>query len=134
MRSIEWEEKYSVGIELIDNQHKVFIGILNDLYSAIINKKELSVLDDIFSQLVAYTHFHFQTEERYFDEFDYEGAEAHKIAHRALSDQVVAMQQKYDDVMKNPFELMDFLEDWLIEHIMGMDKLYSQCFKEHGLK
>lgn len=129
-----WKDEYSVGVSMIDAQHQMFIGIINELYAAITSKKEKDVLDGIFSQLVSYTQFHFQTEERYFDEFDYEGAEEHKAAHKKLVDQVLELQVKKTDLTENPFELMDFLEDWLIDHIIGMDKLYGPCFNEHGLK
>jgi hemerythrin len=128
-----WKDEYSVGVAMIDAQHQMFIGIINELYSAIMSKKEKDVLDDIFKQLVAYTQFHFQTEERYFDEFDYDGTEEHKAAHKKLVDQVVELQNQESDIMQDPFKLLDFLEDWLIDHIMGMDKLYGPCFNEHGL-
>ena len=131
---LEWKDEYSVGVELIDAQHKMFVGIINELYEAIVAKKDKEALDNIFKQLVAYTQFHFQTEERYFDEFKYEGAEEHKTAHKALIDQVAELQQQKTDIMDDPFKLMDFLEDWLIDHIMGMDKLFGPCFNEHGLK
>jgi hemerythrin-like metal-binding protein len=129
-----WKDEYSVGVELIDAQHKMFVGIVNELYEAIVTKKEKEVLDNIFKQLVAYTQFHFQTEERYFDEFQYEGADAHKAAHKDLINQVAELQQSKKDIMDDPFKLMDFLEDWLIDHIMGMDKLFGPCFNQHGLK
>ncbi len=132
--SLVWKDEYSVGVELIDAQHKMFIGIINELYTAIIDKKEDSILDDIFKQLVSYTQFHFQTEERYFDEFNYEDAEAHKAAHQKLCDQIVELQKQESDIMKDPFKLLDFLEDWLIDHIMGMDMKYTACFNAHGLK
>lgn len=129
-----WKDEYSVGVAMIDAQHQMFIGIINELYSAIMAKKEDDILDDIFNQLVAYTQFHFQTEERYFDEFDYEGAAEHKRAHQDLRDQIADLQKQESDIMKDPFKLLDFLEDWLIDHIIGMDKLYGPCFNEHGLK
>ncbi len=134
MVKLEWKDEYSVGVELIDAQHKMFVGIVNELYEAIVTKKDKEALDNIFKQLVAYTQFHFQTEERYFDEFQYEGAEEHKTAHKALIDQIAELQQQKTDIMDDPFKLMDFLEDWLIDHIMGMDKLFGPCFNEHGLK
>ncbi len=129
-----WKDEYSVGVAMIDAQHQMFIGIINELYAAIMSKKEKDVLDDIFNQLVAYTQFHFQTEERYFDEFGYEGAAEHKAAHKRLCDQIADLQKQESDIMQDPFKLLDFLEDWLIDHIIGMDKLYGPCFNEHGLK
>ncbi len=135
MSGFEWKEEYSVGVELIDTQHKMFVGILNDLYAAIMAQKEDLILDDIFDQLVKYTEFHFQTEERYFDEFHYEGSEEHKAEHARLCADIAVLREKKEGSLKsNPFELLDFLEAWLIEHIMDMDKKYTTCFHEHGLK
>jgi hemerythrin-like metal-binding protein len=134
MVKLEWKDEYSVGVELIDAQHKMFVGIVNELYEAIVTKRDKEALDNIFKQLVSYTQFHFQTEERYFDEFQYEGAVEHKAIHKALIDQVAELQNSKTDIMDDPFKLMDFLEDWLIDHIIGMDKLFGPCFNEHGLK
>lgn len=132
--SFAWKPEYSVGVQLIDEQHKMFVSITNELYVAIQGKKGDVVVKDILNQLIAYTQFHFQTEERYFDEFDYEGSAEHKAAHQALIKQVTDLQRRETEITEDPFKLMDFLEDWLIEHIMGMDKLYGPCFNQHGLK
>ena len=135
MSGFEWKEEYSVGVELIDTQHKMFVGILNDLYAAIMAQKEDLILDDIFDQLVKYTEFHFQTEERYFDEFHYEGSEEHKAEGARLGADIAGLREKKEGRRKrSPFERRDFLEAWLIEHIMDMDKKYTTCFHEHGLK
>ncbi len=134
MQKLEWKDEYSVGVALIDEQHKMFVGIMNELYSAIVEKKEKTVIDDVFKQLVAYTQFHFQTEERYFDEFKYEGAQEHKEAHAKLRHQIAELEERKDGIFEDPFLLMDFLEDWLVNHIMGMDKQYGPCFREHGLE
>lgn len=134
MSTFAWKDEYSVGVQLIDEQHKMFVGIINEMYAAIQEKKGNIVLKDIFNQLVAYTQFHFQTEERYFDEFNYDGSVEHKAAHQALIKQVTDLQGKEAEIMEDPFKLFDFLEDWLVEHIMGMDKRYGPCFNQHGLK
>jgi hemerythrin-like metal-binding protein len=135
MVAIEWSKKYSVGVEMFDEQHKVFFGIINDLYASIMERKEREVLGDIFEQLLKYTDFHFESEERYFDEFHYEHAVEHKEAHRLLTERLLALKTRWDEgALDNPYELLDFLEDWLVEHIMGMDRQYHECFHAHGLK
>ncbi len=135
MATLKWKEEYSVGVDMFDEQHKVFFRIVSDLHEAITRGKEQTVLDDIFRQLVKYTEFHFESEERYFDEFHYEDAVEHKEAHAHLCKQIADLKEKKEQQkLDDPYELLDFLEDWLIEHIMGMDKKYGPCFKEHGLK
>ena len=78
---------------------------------------------------------HFATEEKYFDEFKYEGAEEHKAEHRKLEKSVADMQKraKAGDLTFT-VELLDFFEDWLIKHLAEMDQKYVKCFNEHGLR
>lgn len=134
MERLQWKDEFAIGVELIDTQHKVLVGIINELYEAIIAKKEGDFLDGIFKRLVEYAQLHFETEERYFDQFSYADAETHKKAHKDLHDQLVELQDKKDDLVDNPFQLMDFLEDWLIDHDVYTDKLFGPCFNENGLK
>lgn len=135
MTKIEWSDKYSVGVEMFDDQHKVFFGIINDLYASIIERKEREVLGDIFDQLLKYMDFHFETEERYFDEFHYEHATEHREAHQRLTERLLELRARWETgTLDNPYEVLDFLEDWLVEHIMGMDRQYHDCFLAHGLK
>jgi hemerythrin len=30
-------------------------------------------------------------------------------------------------------DLLDFLEDWLVDHLNGQDKKYTECFNKNGL-
>jgi hemerythrin-like metal-binding protein len=134
MGLFEWKDEYSVGVEIIDAQHKVFVGIINELHMAITEKKDPAVFEEIFKRITEYMDDHFQTEERYFDEFQYEGATEHTAVHRMLRARLVELNEwRKQNPKKPPFELLDFLEDWLVEHIL-MDKKYGQCFRSHGLQ
>ena len=56
--------------------------------------------------------------------------------HLRTADELVR-KKKYDDALfeiEFAFELVDFLEDWLINHLMIVDRKYIKCFHEHGLK
>ena len=131
---LEWEAEYSVGVELIDNQHKKMFETINALIDSIDNFPTQEKLNDIIQRLIAYKKFHFSTEEKYFDEFDYEFTEEHKAKHEEFSkkvDEIVASGK--EDVLSLAFSLVDFLEDWLIHHILKEDQKYVKCFKEHGL-
>src|SRR3989339_1805386 len=85
---IEWKKEYSVGVEEIDDQHKYFISLLNDLYDAIIAGKSRAELNELFLYLADYAEKHFATEERYFDEFGYEGTVEHKAKHQEMRDEI----------------------------------------------
>ena len=130
-----WEEIYNTGITEIDKQHQMFVGTLNKLYEAIELSKEKEEMEEIFEGLVNYGKYHFATEEKYFDAFHYEGASEHKTKHEEFRKRIEGYQEKLnDDKMEFTNELVGFLEDWLANHIMDVDKKYVPCFKEHGLK
>jgi hemerythrin len=132
--AIEWFDVYSIDIKEIDLQHKHFIGILDNLYQTI-KKGEAKELDRILKDLSDYAEMHFATEERYFDQFNYENAEEHKKEHRKLAADVEKFLKRKD---KNKViicnELLEFLEEWLHDHMANQDQKFTQCFKKHGLK
>jgi hemerythrin len=134
---IEWKEEYSVGVKLIDDQHKVFVGILNELYESSASDKVKESLTHIMDELVSYAGYHFATEEKYFDEFHYEGKEEHVGLHKNLAAKVYQFKKRMEGGENNQeiiWELVDFLEDWLVDHLNTADKKYTKCFNEHGLR
>jgi len=134
-KKLEWEEKYSVGVKEIDDQHQRMFTVINELLEAINTNTPEQHLDDIIKTLVEYKIFHFATEEKYFKEFNYEETEAHIKKHREFNTKLNTLKEKYpENNIVFAFELIDFLEDWLIDHLMVVDKRYVNCFKAHGLK
>jgi hemerythrin len=131
---IEWIPEYSVEVKEIDDQHKKFVLLLNDLADAVEIGCEEIALSDILAQLVGYAGYHFATEERYFDEFHYENADVHKIEHHKFREQVAEFQKNYVGREKDyATKIMEFMKDWIVVHIKTADKAYSECFKQHGL-
>ena len=109
---VDWSEEFSVGVKEIDQQHKRFIVIMNDLYEALENQDERIVLGDIITQLAAYANYHFLTEEKYMDEYDYEGTTQHKKEHQALRDDIAVFGEKYQqNEEKYAQELLHFVKN-----------------------
>jgi hemerythrin-like metal-binding protein len=132
--AIQWSEDLSVGVKEIDEQHQEFVSILNNLYEFIYQSKNREELGILLGQLASYADKHFKTEEKYFDQFNYEFAEEHKEEHRKLTQKVVDFQASFLAGEKEiNVELVDFLEDWLVHHLGNHDKKYMQCFKDNGL-
>lgn len=130
-----WENKYSVGVEEIDNQHKLMFSTINVLLDAINTNTASEHLGQIIDSLIKYKVFHFATEEKYFKEFNYEDAEDHISKHQSFNDKLASLKEKYPEYnIEFAFALVDFLEDWLLDHLMVVDQKYVKCFKEHGLK
>jgi hemerythrin len=134
MKTIEWTEELSVNVKEIDDQHKHFVGLIDDLYSAIMSNKADNLLNGVIDDLVKYAGIHFDTEEKYFDKFQYEHGDEHKVAHSALTARVLEFSNdKSENRTALAMKLLDFLENWLVEHLEIHDKKYTKCFNEHGL-
>lgn len=130
----EWKKEYSVNVKEIDDQHKRFIGLLDRLYKSILNNTVQAELAVILKELLEYAHLHFDTEEKYFDKFHYENAVEHKTEHRRLLGEIEDFAKRHASrEVDISFELIDFLEDWLVCHLAMQDHKYVKCFNEHGL-
>lgn len=134
---ITWNEAYSLGVVEIDVQHKKMFSIINRLYSAMQAATEKTELAIILGELAAYADYHFSTEEKYFEEFDYDEKEAHIKAHNVYIDKVTEFLREYNSKENTAVlsvKILDFLKEWWTGHILGEDRGYVDCFHEHGLK
>ena len=132
---LEWDNKYSVGVEVIDQQHQKMFTTINELIDTVSNYPTKEKVMGVVASLVEYKKFHFATEEKYFKDFNFDGADDHIAKHQQFSDKLVEIQNESgDDYVLFAFKLVDFLEDWLIDHLMTTDQLYKDCFAAHGLK
>ena len=132
---ISWTDDLSVGIAKIDEQHKGLVALINELNAAMRQRRSESVLAGVLERLKQYTVQHFATEEDYFDRFGYPEAPAHKKAHRELVEKVLAFEEELKSGRaKVTMEIMRFLKDWLVGHIMGTDKRYGPFLNGKGLR
>ena len=92
-------------------------------------------MDPLLDGLIEYTATHFAHEEEYFATYQYPDAEMHTQEHKKLVKDVLDFKEKFDSGRASiNMELMTFLKDWLLQHILGSDKAYSQHFVERGAK
>jgi hemerythrin len=135
MAFMTWDDSYSVGVCEIDGQHAKLIGYVNELHEAMSQGKGRDVLKGVIDGLAEYTMTHFGTEEKYFAEFDYPDAEAHKQEHWEFLKRVAEFKIGYDEGRHGvSIEVMMFLRDWVQKHIKGSDKKYGPFFNAKGLK
>ncbi|RFA30418.1 hypothetical protein CAI21_04900 [Alkalilimnicola ehrlichii] len=132
---VSWKEELSVGIQEIDEQHKCLIELINELNAAMLARRGQESVDQALDKLIEYTRTHFVVEESLMRILGYPIAEyeAHKRHHEDLIQQV--LEFKYQLVGEGKVsrqELMEFLRNWLINHIMKEDQNYSEHFLKHG--
>lgn len=129
-----WDDEYLTGIEIIDNQHKSFVEILNKVYAILQGERNPSALKAALQGVIDYAGVHFDTEEEIMSRNNYPGYETHKKIHTSFKEIATDLEQK----MKAPdftidFALLDFLEDWLRNHLQTEDHKYAKYFKENGI-
>ena len=135
-----WTEEYSVGIEIIDNQHKEFFNLCNNLLELSEGKVEFTQGESVLAinRLGDYAKYHLGTEEEYFEKYNVPHMEDHIKSHDHFR---VKSAELISKVSNRNYDLKDTLKEsglfagnWLFEHILSMDKKYSMFFNEHGLK
>ena len=130
---VEWDDTLSVGIEEIDEQHKVLVDLVNKMHEAIHQRHGSDVVISILSDLAEYTRIHFAVEESLMRILNYPDYDNHKQVHEELLHTVADLQEKVASGKKSiGFELMHFLKTWLVKHIMEEDMQYSGFFLEAG--
>ena len=108
---------------------------INDLADAMQQKKSKEAVGRVLNGLAEYTVNHFADEERSFAQTNYPEEAMHKQLHKKLVDQVVALIGKFN--AGEPLitqDVINFLQDWLINHIQGVDKKYGPHLNKGGIR
>ena len=126
MPFIEWTQQHSVAVPEMDEQHRRLFDLTNDLHEAMRLGKGRAKLESALGQLTTYTVQHFSAEEQLMKRLAYPQLGEHIVEHRRLVQQVEDLRRKLaDGEAVLSMEVMDFLRDWLNNHIMGTDTKYS---------
>ncbi len=134
-RYLTWDDSYSVGIDSIDGDHKKLIHLINNLQTTIDYKTDREFERQILNQVIDYTHYHFGREEEMMEKYDYPDFAPHKAKHEIMIEKVNYLVQAYEKDEANAIEsLLEYLKSWLIKHIKGTDKEYSEFLISKGAR
>lgn len=134
MELVEWDSAYSVKIDEIDRQHKVLFDLVNQVYKGMMNNRGRAAMGEALTALTDYTRNHFSYEENMMRDQGYPDLPAHMERHKKLVGQVMDFKDKFDKgLVEVDIELLDFLKSWLINHIQGVDKLYTPYLNARGV-
>ena len=133
MELIKWGPEYMIGIKTIDEQHKVLVEIINDLYIGF-GKNDQRRMKKIIAKLVDYTEYHFGQEEIYFTKINYSDTKNHLSQHRTFVKKVKEFDKEVQSGRTTvSFDIIEFLKNWLVNHILKTDASYVKEFKSHGI-
>lgn len=134
MALINWSTIYSVNVKEIDLQHQKLVALINTLHDGMKAGKGKEVMSKVLKDLADYTKFHFGYEEKLFDQLKYPDTMIHKRQHADLVKQVTDYITKFEKgETLLTMQLMNFLKDWLMNHIAKTDKNYSAFFNSKGI-
>lgn len=123
MSFILWRSSLSVGDDLIDSQHQKLVDIINQLFDGISKRDAQFKIEEIFKELIAYTKYHFNAEEKMMMRTGSPLLILHKKAHQDFISKVNTLKLNSiigDEKLK--MEVFKYLKNWLTEHIMNVDK------------
>jgi methyl-accepting chemotaxis protein len=128
-----WDQKYDVGIEEINRQHKVLIKIINEIYHLQQNDRSGQMIRRVLEGMIDYTVNHFGYEEYLMQKYGYPDFDDHVASHKKLIGQVSSFVTRLDRGEDVADELLEFLNQWLGKHIMGTDMKYGPFLNDKGI-
>lgn len=120
-----WTPSLSVGVTMIDQQHKIWFEKAEKLFEAGKNHQAAEYIGELLNFLDSYTKEHFADEEKYMLSIHYPEYEEQKKAHAAFIAQLAKLRSDYDASGGNILVLINanqMVVDWLTRHISNMDK------------
>jgi len=126
MEKIIWKELFNTHIDIVDFQHKILVERLNELielHNIGYTQEQLLIL---IHHLEDYTHYHFETEEAYFKYFNYIELKEHIAEHNFFKEKLKIIKNEIKNSNKKiDEELLVFLSTWLLDHILGTDRIFA---------
>ena len=127
---IEWSDKFKTGIEIIDEQHKELFRLFNRVYDLYNNEFIIDKYDQIIAaveELKEYTKYHFKAEEDYMLSIRYKKFFEHKLKHEDFIRKIDSIDYNIIDYnqQNHLLELLRFITDWIVEHVVTVDKQIS---------
>jgi hemerythrin len=131
---IKWENRFSVNVSKIDEEHKFFILIINKVIVAKQENNKREIISDALNEMTAYALSHFKSEEAYMLDVNGPEYQQHKKEHNEFLKTTVGFCKRVMNRENNIIDnLCEFLEQWLVEHIQGTDKKFTECFNKNGI-
>jgi len=126
-----WKNSFSVGIQEIDEEHKVLIDCLDTIMISLNTTSGQYQAVAALEKLTNYSLTHFRVEECLMRLFDYPELEAHQKEHEQFIKKIEEFRLKAqsEDISKS---MAAYLMQWLINHIQRVDIKYVNFFKQSG--
>lgn len=128
---ISWCDDYSVGNDEIDTDHKKLFDLFNNFVNAVNEERADSEIQSVLADLVEYTDYHFDREERQMRDAGYPDYASHKKTHDDFVRQMLDINNALDAGGEPGAYVLTVLGKWLTDHILGVDMDVGMYLREH---
>lgn len=131
---LAWQTDFIIGVSQMDIQHKRLFEIANSIAETLRFNNESDMLAESFAALIDYTHYHFAAEDALMSLYGFPESESHAKSHREHE----RMAEEYFENIRNgkipgKIEFQQFMNDWLLHHILVEDRKYSAFLNARGV-
>lgn len=129
---MKWNEKYCIDVADVDSQHQELFRKANLFIFSVKHGEGDKQIGKVLKDLVEYTKVHFKDEEHLMERFKYPELFEHKHQHHQLTEEIVKVLKRIKAGQRySPIELIRFLEDWLVHHILEEDMKIGKFLKSY---
>lgn len=130
----KWDGRFSVGIAALDEQHKKLFDLLGALLASLGAPEEVGMIHKTFNGLLDYVDYHFKLEEDLMASCRYPDEESHKKEHYGFIMKLHSYSAMVEYGSLPPArDLVDFLTEWLENHILKVDKKLASFLLHEGV-
>lgn len=123
--TVNWTEDLSVGVGLIDDQHKIWFEKADQLFEAGKKGQAKEFVGQMLDFLDDYTRKHFSDEEKYMLSIHYPEYDRQRSLHTAFIDQLNKLKNEFRESGGNLLVILNanqMVIEWLTKHISNEDK------------
>lgn len=135
MEKIRWDDSFSVGVKKLDEQHRQIIRIINKLIDTTNVSVDSELISDTLTEMRQYASDHFETEEHMMMEYKYPDYKSNKDHHIEFRKRTAGFSMDSIRYKKTvPIEVLTYLKEWWVDHILKIDMKYKAFFVDRGVK
>ena len=121
-----WEERFNIGVEIIDKEHKRLFKIINKLFDfEEEEEKNQWACQESIKYFKSHAVKHFEDEEEYMESIHYEGLEMHRRIHMDFREKILpTLEKELEQTNYSQESVSHFLgvcTGWLIGHTLVED-------------
>lgn len=132
MGYIKWADSLSVGVDLIDSQHKQMISFINELIDAMRDGEALKEIDRAVEFMEEYANTHFAAEEELMAKYAYPATQSHITQHNSFRREIAQVKRELEAGTPPGLLLMrarKSLADWFSNHINDVDRSLARFIR-----